>query len=233
MGGLGLVFVAAAWVLVGCNEVDEPPPDVLIRAFEYKGPNDPTPPFAGVQVCQTDTDNCTWTEEDGEARLALWPEERIALSAAKEGYLSLLQPYVPDAPACGRQCTVTFVMFSDEDVARDFESLQSPYPQRDTGSVTIFVNPPPFPGATFTLVTATGKAFYEEGNGTLHLELEATPPSGMGGFVDVSPGDHQIELGGSAQDCAPALAWPGDRSNRITVPIRAGHWTTAGVVCRK
>jgi len=222
------VFALPLFPIVGCNEVFEEPPSVLVRVLEHQGFGISATPFAGVEVCQTDTTNCVVSDDDGEALLELLTEEKVSLTAAKDGYLSLLQPYVPDSV---HQSPV-FVMGSDEDVAEDFKVLMSPYPQRGTGSVTIFVNPPPFAGATFKLIGATGTPFYEEENGTLHLDLDATSSSGKGGFVEVGPGDVQIELGGTAADCVPALAWPGDEGlNRIRVPIRAEHWTTASVFC--
>lgn len=220
-GALSLLLV------VGCAEVESPPPRTFVRVVEYQGSMTPATPLEGVEVCQSDTTNCVLSDDNGEAPLELLPEQEIFLTASKEGYLSLLEVVVPGSV----YENPVFIMLSDEDAARDFQALMSPYPQMGTGSVTVILNPTPFEGATFELIGETGKAFYEEEDGTSRLDLEATPPSGKGGFVEVAPGEVQIEVGGTANGCVPARAWPGDEEDWIRVPIREGHWTTAGAVC--
>ena len=121
-------------------------------------------------------------------------------------------------------------LWRNERIKGWYEVLGSQYPPTITGSVFLTVNPRN-PGATLDLVDASGTAFYEEEFGVPSLELEATTDAGTAGFVDVPPGDFNIQFGGWAQDCTPILGWPGNAENRIGFPIRAGFLTILTVFC--
>jgi len=225
--------VRLLWVLlvVGCSQVTNPGVPLYVTVVE-QGHASP-PPLEGVTICETDTTNCVVTDMNGEAILWLPPDqEETSLTADKEGYLPWLE--VPGAYV--EELRVQLWMWTDEATKPWWEALETDYPQRGTGAVEVTVG---FAGATLELVDATGTPFYEEKFKTprLHCDdapepcLEATTEFGLGGFVDVGPGEVQIQLGGTAQRCVPASAWPGDGPNRIKVPIRAGYITIARVTC--
>lgn len=60
---------------------------------------------------------------------------------------------------------------------------------------------------------------------------ETTAPSGGGGFTELPPGTDEIELGGTAANCALRTAWAGTGADRVKVPVEAGFFTDAYVVC--
>jgi hypothetical protein len=242
-----LVWIFGVWVLplVGCVEV-EPPSSVtgLMRVVEYQGEDNDVPPIEtnnpglpaleGVEVCENNTTNCDRTNADGQATLQLPINEEVSYTLTKDAYTPTLQAEVTDPGDVGTGTTQTIspkvTMWSEELRSNWFESLLSPYPQRGTGTIYVFMNPA-IEGATFELIGATGEAFYEAALDDPRLDLEATTSMGTGGFVEVGPGEFQIELGGTATRCLPIRAWPGDARNRIRVPVEAGHFTVASVAC--
>jgi len=201
----------------------------LFHVTEFQGFGNPTTPLEGVEICETDTTNCVLTGADGLATLELPIDEEVSFTWTKGGYFPYLHADVSDAAFQSE--TRTFKMWSDEAVADLFESVMSPYPQLDTGGIEVVLNPAR-EGVTFTLVGATGKAYYLDEEGTnWSLDLTATTARGWGGFVEVSPGELEIEFGGTASGCVPRRAWPSDAENRIRVPVRAGYFTLASVTC--
>lgn len=129
-------------------------------------------------------------------------------------------------------------------VKENFDNLDSPYPMTDRGMIHVIFSPR-FAGATLELVDATGQAFYKDEEDNWSADLEATASGGIGrerccaegGFVEVVPGEHQVEIGGSAQDCALQSAgaltqgWPGNAPNRFLVPVREGFSTRIVLLC--
>jgi hypothetical protein len=222
-------FVAIA----GCNEVWSPPSEMVVRVVERVDGNER--PIAGAEICWTDSTNCVLTDALGQADLALPSEPKFSYTITKEGYESLLRADIVDQDYDVRP---TYRLFGNEATTDWMDSLESQYPMVGTGSVAVSVG---FEGATFDLVDATGKGFYEVDGVTVRLAcddapgepcLDATTAQGQGGFVEVAPGEFQIELGGTAADrCFAGQAWPGDDPNRISVPIREGFFTLADVVC--
>ena len=90
------------------------------------------------------------------------------------------------------------------------------------------VQPRPFPGATFDLIDATGKAYYDTEN---PLADTATNQFGIGGFLEVTPGGpFTVEYGGTADRCAVGFGWPGGESS-VTVPVRADHVSVVVLLC--
>jgi len=121
-------------------------------------------------------------------------------------------------------------MFSDERLTEEFGRLPTPYPPRDTGALFIATFPLSA-GVTFTLKDATGNGYYLDEDRRMQWGLDATTAAGAGGFVEVGPGDVQVEVGGAAERCFPGAAWPGNDSNRISMPVRDGYITYATVIC--
>jgi hypothetical protein len=240
-----LWVVALVLGAVGCNQVTDPSSvDAVMRVVEYQGEDNDVPPIEnnhpllppleGVEVCENATSNCARTHANGQATILLPIRQEVSYTLTKNGYTSSLQAEVTDPSDVGTGTTQTIspkiTMWSDELRSNWFERLSSPYPQRGTGTIYVFMNPA-IEGATFELIGATGKAFYEAALDDPRLGLEATTSMGTGGFVEVGPGEFQIEFGGTATRCLPIRAWPGDSRNRIRVPVEAGHFSVASVAC--
>jgi hypothetical protein len=152
-------------------------------------------------------------------------DQEIAYTVTKEGYMSFLVARV--IPVNGYQGVING---RTDRLATDlYDRVMSPYPMRGTGSILVIVS---FEGATFDLVSATGKPFYIDEEGRWSLGFAATTSYGQGGFVEVSPGEHQVEFGGTARSCVPSGAWP-DVENSIRIPVREGYLTIASVRCSR
>ena len=125
-----------------------------------------------------------------------------------------------------------------ETMAGLYQSVMSPYPRLGTGEVNVQIaGTVGRPGITFELRGATGKRYYEEGTVaggdlTWRLDLTATTAKGIGGFVEVTPGIHEIEIGGATSGCAPTVGgWPSEAENRVRVPVRENYVSIVVVAC--
>ncbi len=227
-------------LIVACSDVQEAVPAYVtvleIAKYPAEPGDPPPPPLEGVMICEAETTNCVATDDNGEATLNFPPNAEVAIAAEKDGYLAWLLTRRTGDEALRPQ----IYMWTDEATKPWWDGMGTAYPQRGTGAVEVTIG---FAGATVELVDATGKAFYQESvNGVNtarpHCDdapepcLEATTDFGHGGFVEVGPGEVVIELGGTAEGCIAAEAWPADRPNRIRVPIRAGSLTSASVTCQ-
>jgi len=183
-------------------------------------------PLQGVNLCETDnTTNCALSNDDGQVTIDL-PIGETSYTLEKEGWGSHLVGRV--MPPDGLPSEV-FTMGSDQHYKQQHDRLDSPWPMRGTGAVLLSVA---WAGATFELFDATGTAYYvhEYGEWRPWPDLTATTSRGGGGFVGVGPGDFQINLGGTAVGCVPAIGWPGVE-NSIRFPVREGYITVATVTC--
>lgn len=233
------VFAVGCFPLIGCNDVALEK-SLLVQASTHADPLcDPGScdftALEGVEVCEAGTDNCVVTGPTGKATFVLPADREFAFTAQKDGYQPKLFADVSD----WRSEAVWWVgLRSSERAAPWHEHLMSDYPIIDVGAVFVLLTRK-FEGATLDLVDATGTRFYWVGlepppvfPENADLNLEATTSRGSGGFLDVvAPGVFQIELGGTADDCVPANAWPGDAKNRVRFPIREGHVTEIWVDC--
>jgi len=86
-------------------------------------------------------------------------------------------------------------------------------------------------GVTYDLVDETATAVYFDEAGNLNPDLTATTSWGEGTFLEVTPGEYQVEFGGTATNCSPLTAWPGDAANRLRVPVLAGYFSYASMNC--
>ena len=224
----------------GCSDVDAPldrvEVQVLVKdSFEQTG-------LEGAQVCEMGTavPNCETTDTSGAATLRLPANQELSYSVEKEAYGSILYPVVTGSTSANLDSN----MWSDESLTNVFTDLRSPYPFSNTGAIGLIITPR-FAGATFELVNATGTSFYEDEEDNWRLDLEGTTLGGtgrrtafgVGGFVEVPPGTFQVEIGGTAQDCAISVVggaqrgWPGDAPNRVRVPVREGFFTRVVLLC--
>lgn len=193
------------------------------------------PALEGVEVCETDTTNCVTTGADGRATLTLPANQAISYTMAKDGYMTRLFADVTDETFNIRPF-FTWPMFRDDEIEDLAASVMIPYPLTEgwiamqafnTGSQDPFHTQ----GVTHELVDGTATQYYTDESGQPTLGLSATTSTGQGGFFEVTPGEHQVEFGGTVTNCQTSIAWPGDAPNRVKVPVRVGVLTFADVIC--
>ena len=183
-------------------------------------------PAVGVQICQTGTSNCVQTGADGNGLLEGLPvDEEVSSTIDKEGFVSYLDQFV--VPATGD--VVVEGLATEQRLAEQYELMMSPYPMVGTGM--IFIDTGTFVGATLTLVGTTGKAFYRDVDGDFDPDLTATTAFGGGGFLEVTPGEFQVEIGGAADNCAVFRGWADDSANTVKVPVQEGYMSRTKVDC--
>jgi hypothetical protein len=187
-----------------------------------------TVPLEGVEICRTGTTTCVMTDAAGRATTEVPVGQEISATFEKEGYASYLLPGVfsedPDV--------FSFGMATEDRIDEQHQLVMSPYPMEGTGDLAIILDPA-FAGATFDLGDAAGKVFYHDEQGNWDADLTATLSWGWGGFTEVSPGEVQVEFGGTAEGCVPTIAigWPGDVENSVRVPIQVGYVSEISVAC--
>jgi len=193
----------------------------------------PLGPLEGVEICETDTDNCVLTDAEGAATLQMPTDEETSVTVTKEGFAQYLIPMVlSEAPA-----PIPFGMATEQRIEDMHALVMSPYPMEGTGDISINVPAgSAFAGATLDLGDATGQVFYydDQGNWDAELTASTTFEGPLGGFTEVSPGVVQVEIGGTAQNCIRLLSisgWPGDVANSVRMPIREGYLTSVQVTC--
>jgi hypothetical protein len=237
------VWLFPLWVhAIGCSDVEERATvSVVFRVLDSEGQDVTLPPLddfhpdlsplEGVEVCDLATADCAVTGTDGQAILEMPIEEEVSYTLTKPRYVPTLQVDVTELRYVNSgRVSPRAIMWTEERRSSWFDQLQSPYPQRGTGTIYVFTLPP-IEGATFQLIGATGKAFYEAALDDPRLDLQATTSMGTGGFIEVGPGEFDIEVRGAATRCNPYRSWPGDGQNRIRAPVRAGHFTIVGAAC--
>jgi hypothetical protein len=187
----------------------------------------------GVEICETDTDNCALTNAEGAATVQVPTDQETSITMSKEGFAKYLLPLVvSEAPA-----PIPFSMATEQRIEDMHGLVMSPYPMEGTGDIVISVpTGSAFAGATFDLGDATGQVFYYDDQGNWDADLTATTTYGggpWGGFTEVSPGVVQVEIGGTAQNCVrlSVSGWPGDVANSVKMPIREGYQSQVQVTC--
>jgi hypothetical protein len=222
------IFALQALPIVGCTEVTDPTTAPLI--LNVLSMNEPLVwggPIEGAQLCQTETANCDRTSPTGRARIELPIGEETSFTLVADGHQSSLVPVV--MPASGMQDD--FPVRTDKYMEAQLERVMADYPMTDTGAVRVYVFPT-FAGATFELEEPVGTAFYADDQGWWNLDRTETTNVGLGGFVDVPPGDeYEIRVGGTAKDCTAWWGWPGDDGNSVTFPIRENYLTYVSLLC--
>ena len=212
------VCALGALPLVGCTDVFETVTlsVTVTEAPSFDGNIFGGPPLEGVELCETDTTNCATTDPNGVAQIELPANQEISFTLEKEGYVPLLVGDVTD----GTLPSQTWAMASDE-LAADFSEINMiPYPWK--GGIVGLAVLPRMAGVTFDLVDETARGFYADEEGSWSLDATATTSTGLGGFVEVPPGEYQVEFGGTATFCAPVVAWPGDAATESRSPSKLG-----------
>ncbi|MBW2548930.1 MAG: hypothetical protein JRE82_17270 [Deltaproteobacteria bacterium] len=198
---------------------------VSVTEAEGVSPTVRGPAFEGVELCETDTTNCATTDADGRAEIMVSANQEISYTLKKDGYAPFLVGDVADETLLRS----LWPMFSDAMLADAAEAVEIPYPL--TGGILGLQVLPSMAGVTFDLLDETGIQYYADEAGIDTLGLTATTTIGSGGFYEVSSGEPQVEFGGTATNCTPSIAWPGDAANRIKVPVRVGYVSYGSMVC--
>jgi len=224
------MWVFALWTfpVVACNAVTTPSTAPITITVGTGPPMSDRVPLEGVRVCEMDsTNNCAVTDANGEATLVLPIGQDTGYTLDKEGYASWLAPTIIGA----NQTALGMNMATAQGVADGHAAVKSPYPMRGTGTVGVQLFPG-FAGATFELVAATGTAFYMDTDAdyTWRSDLTETASIGIGGFTELTPGEAQVNIGGTASGCT-STDWPSSEADRIRAPVREGYVTLSGVTC--
>ena len=213
---------------LGCLALDDSPPDTALVKFSIYGWPGARVGLEGVELCEADTTNCTTTDANGEAALQL-PVGEIIFTKTKEGLGSYLVPMVNPVEGLVHDSAM-----ASEDLLETLHAqTMTAYPLSGVGRVSADVLP--FPeGATLDLFDDTGAPagirYYTDRGPVWRLDLSAMTSTGGAGFLDVSSGEYQILVGGSAADCAPRPAWPGRfLPNRL--PVREGWISQVTASC--
>jgi len=206
----------------------------------------------GVEICEVDTDNCVTTDEFGRADLDMPADQEVMITMEKDGYGPRLIPDVSDetwGPSGGTDTgPAGWRMYTDAQLATIAERLGTTYPWQGgmVGLLWLSIPQAPHAGVIFapvgSTIDAVGERFYyDSATEQYSLDLEATTavvaghllPLAEGGFTEVTPGEQQFELGGTAGDCTrPSWGWPVEGApNRIRVPVRDGYITYGSVIC--
>lgn len=248
--GFPVLIALSAVSLVGCNDesatggsggtggtggVSTSTRIVVIRGYNpQKGF---TGELEGAKICETDTDHCVLTNDNGRATVRVPIDREFSFTVEKEGYASfLLSGFMPADPEIFR----FFGMGEYPRIAHQHELVMSPYPMEGTGSINIAFDPmfSTIPtgcvgtaGITLGLGDAAGKVYYYDEQADWRADLTATTCWGYGGFTEVSPGEVQIEIGGNAERCVVLSGWPGKVENSVRTPIRAGYVSWLHLSC--
>ena len=224
------VFALGAGPLVGCTDVVQ---TVTLTVTTTEAPSFDAelgrgPLLEGVELCETDTTNCATTDATGAAQIDLPANQAVSYTVSKDGYGPYLAVDVTDETFRAS----TWPMLSDALLTDNAAALGIEYPW--TGGAIALAVFPPTAGVTFDLVVPdeTAKRYYvDEAGAPTGLDLTETTLWGRGAFVELSPGEHEVEFGGNPTNCIPGLAWPGDAANRITVPVRVGYISNGSMHC--
>jgi hypothetical protein len=241
MKRISIATLFGVLLLVGCNEVAEKQTVALEVTIvthvsplcEGTGELCEQRALEGVEICEGGSSHCVLTDDKGRATLELPADEEVYWTHQKEGYEPALIPQVTTAGFIERWSG--FLIWSDERAAEWYQYLGSEYPPRGEGTVGVRLVPA-IEGATFELRRATGTPFYDveppaSFPALSDLDLDATTSEGSGGFLNVGPGEWEIEISG-AEDCIPLAGWPSDEPNRVRFPVRERYWTVVQVRCR-
>jgi hypothetical protein len=183
------------------------------------------PPLEGVEVCEADTTNCATTDASGVAQIMVPANQEITYTISKDGFAPYAIGDVSEPPSIGS----TWPMISDALMMAEGERVGFTWPT-DDGLLPLAAFPLQA-GVTWAIDDETTTVYYMDEACLAQTDLTATTSNGRGGFYDVSAGVREIDFGGAASNCTPAIAWPGNAANQIRVPVRAGHFAYGSMNC--
>jgi hypothetical protein len=225
------VLAQLAFGIGGCNEVTDGQGETVQLEVSVRVGNGGESPVPGVALCEAnpgthmETENCTTTDSDGRAVLALPEDREVSWTLTKDGHGKILVADVTDATI---RRNLAILMATDGWLDSAATDVGTGYPPVGEGVIILIT---PRQGLTFHLVTGTGRVYYNDENRQPRPELEETTSSGFGGFVEVGPGNVEIEIQGMTEECSVDLGWPGSANNRIRVPVREGYYTYTAITC--
>lgn|GEM_PF-1556905 len=223
--------------VVGCDGSSSSSDEMVtleLRVVSY-APGMENVPVSGAEACVLGTQDCVTTGVDGVAMLQIPANSESAVTLTADGFNPTLSTQVAE----GEDLTLRETSMLSEAVAGTLALLLGiEYPLQGTGVIALTAVTDPnaadsgVPGVTYTLVDGQGQSYYLDENGIPLTALSATSaPSGAGGFVELSPGTYEIELGGTASNCDLLAAWAGSSPEQVKVPVEAGFFTDAYILC--
>ena len=242
-GSLVVLSLLAATLVMGCADVS------ARRTYSMSVSESSGTLLADVQICEVGPNNCEETDQLGRATISVPANREVAFTLEKSGYGPILLPDVSDE-RFGNDATGSGIgiwrLHSDEELETIASRLGIQYPW-EGGIVALAVAvPEPSPGVIFRALGSPGDAvgesfYYDAETEEYRLDLDQTTgvvgphllPLALGGFTEVSPGEHEFEFAGTGSGCsAPSWGWPvRDRPNAVRLPVLAGYMTYASMAC--
>jgi hypothetical protein len=219
-------------MLTGCTE-DEAGTVTLNLTVNDFTPGETAAPVPNAEVCVLDTEDCTTTDADGLAVVALPSNAETGVTITANGFNPTVLAQTTDANFLSDQTTTLL----SEAIATTLAALlEIDYPPVGAGVIaltTVFPLPEVggIPGTTLDLTDGTGTGYYVTADGIPTYDLMASSSFGGGGFVEVAPGIVEIDIGGSPGGCGVAQAWPGTTATRVRLPVQDGFFTSSLVYC--
>ena len=203
---------------------------------------DPPVGIEGVQTCLHPEDTqCVTSGPDGAILMVGVPaRSRILISLVKQGFASALitsvteEEDLTDAAAALAQPGAIELVFNPTGVVIDWAKGHIVFFADDGAAeggggkagVSASLSPAPSPGS--------GPHYLGDGVIPLtDMSLEATSPTGAGGFVNLASGSHTMTLsGGGTCSSSNNLGWVGTEANTFDVPVEAGFITYVVGACQ-
>jgi hypothetical protein len=186
-------------------------------------------PLEGAEICVADTENCVTTDEEGDATIELPFNMEVLYTVSKDGYVPELYA---DVTELGFGTSRGHTLFTVQEIAEGAVDIGTVWPHEGTGWLALGVN---LVGVTFTLIGDARAPWYADADGNGSTVIDATTTGSIGGarggFVEVAPGVHEAEYGGTATDCVVGIGWPSAGANRIRVPVRDGYLSFGSMSC--
>jgi len=230
---LVLSILCCVMVAAGCSEDGASTVTLNLTVSSFVPGEDPMP-VAGAEVCVLDTNDCAMSDADGVATIGLPADAETGVTVTAAGFNPTL---VPESTSGDFQADQSTSVLSEALAETLAALLDIDYPLDGTGVAVVNTTLPlpesgGMPGASYALTTGTGTGYYLGEGGLPSYELEATTaPLGSGGYVEVTPGTIEIDVGGSAVGCTPAAGWAGASASSIRLPVRDGFFTIGVTRC--
>jgi hypothetical protein len=223
-------------LLLGCPTTEEPAPtaDVNLELVHYSLENEP---WEGVEICVEDGEACATSDADGLATVAAPQDAEVVLIL--EGDATFPDHVLPVTTTDEAQDVTLFTGTVDL-IDQIFETAEGVLGTTLDGSLgTLAINARggigdmehDVAGVTATLDPADGTpAVYTNEFGLPSDDIE-TSSAGAILFYDLPTGTYTVSLSHATRTCEAWLAWPGDSSGEVRVPVREGYYTQASVAC--
>ena len=186
-------------------------------------------PLPGVTVCEVGADNCDTTDAGGSVLLDVSANREVTFTADKSGYTPMLGGggvFQSDVTGFVSIPLTIEAYFDDM-----HERVMAPYPMEGTGSVRIHLVEGDVAGSTFSITPSEGTLFYRDEDHNWDPDLAATTPDGGGGYAELPPGEYQVVVSGTAENCSPVRGWVGTTGNAVRFLVAEGYVTDVRMAC--